>query len=135
MDTPYLPPNLPTHRRMLRPTPRKLRYPDLEIDQILAWADAHYARTGEWPTADSGFIAQQRGGGASPQASAIRDRVIGGPGVIRSGADDGEVAGADRRTRVRVTDRLQLRGVPVDRDSIGRAGVGLRSHDRYLYLR
>jgi hypothetical protein len=40
------------------PTPRKRRYPDLEIDQILGWADAHYARTGEWPTADDGFITE-----------------------------------------------------------------------------
>jgi hypothetical protein len=40
------------------PTPRKRRYPDLEIDQILGWADAHYARTGEWPTADSGFVTE-----------------------------------------------------------------------------
>src|SRR5438445_12249219 len=32
------------------PTPRrKQRAPDLEIEQILAWADAHYERTGEWP--------------------------------------------------------------------------------------
>jgi hypothetical protein len=30
--------------------------PRFTIEQILAWADAHYARTGEWPTADSGLI-------------------------------------------------------------------------------
>ncbi len=38
------------------PTPRKIRWPDLEIEQILSWADAHFARTGEWPTADSGAV-------------------------------------------------------------------------------
>jgi hypothetical protein len=45
------------------PTPRrKQRAPDLEIEQILAWADAHYERTGEWPHQRSGPIA-----GAAPE--------------------------------------------------------------------
>lgn len=30
--------------------------PRLTVPQILAWADAHYARTGEWPTDSSGPI-------------------------------------------------------------------------------
>ena len=30
--------------------------PPLTITQILAWADAHYERTGEWPGQDSGSI-------------------------------------------------------------------------------
>lgn len=30
--------------------PRKVRWPDLSIEQLLAWADAHHERTGEWPT-------------------------------------------------------------------------------------
>jgi hypothetical protein len=30
--------------------------PPLTEDQILAWADAHYERTGSWPIADSGWI-------------------------------------------------------------------------------
>jgi hypothetical protein len=29
---------------------------DLTVDQILAWADAHHARTGRWPVASSGLI-------------------------------------------------------------------------------
>lgn len=45
-------------KRSPRPTPRQKRWPDLEIEQILAWADAHYARSGQWPTADSGFVAE-----------------------------------------------------------------------------
>jgi hypothetical protein len=36
--------------------PRK-RAPDLSIDQILVWADAHHASTGCWPTQFSGEIA------------------------------------------------------------------------------
>jgi hypothetical protein len=30
--------------------------PALSIDQILAWADAHHAATGRWPTVDSGAV-------------------------------------------------------------------------------
>jgi hypothetical protein len=28
----------------------------LTLEQILAWADAHYQRTGRWPTAESGLV-------------------------------------------------------------------------------
>jgi hypothetical protein len=41
--------------RLGRQSPRQ-RAPMLEISQILEWADAHHARTGEWPRSDSGFI-------------------------------------------------------------------------------
>src|SRR5438270_444564 len=43
-------------KQALPPTPRAKRWPDLAVEQILSWADAHRARTGAWPTADSGFI-------------------------------------------------------------------------------
>jgi hypothetical protein len=33
-----------------------LDLPPLTVEQILAWADAHYARTGEWPSKESGEI-------------------------------------------------------------------------------
>jgi hypothetical protein len=36
-----------------------MRKPPLTIEQILAWADAHHARTGRWPTKQSGSV---RGG-------------------------------------------------------------------------
>ena len=39
-----------------RPTPRALLYPHLEIETILAWADAHHQRTGAWPMGHSGEI-------------------------------------------------------------------------------
>jgi hypothetical protein len=42
----------------LRPTPRKERWPNLELEQILRWADAHHRRTGEWPTGKTGFIVE-----------------------------------------------------------------------------
>jgi hypothetical protein len=41
---------------------RGVRYhgmgPDLTVAQILAWAEAHHAATGEWPTATSGPVAR-----------------------------------------------------------------------------
>src|SRR5437773_2123889 len=43
-------------KQMLGPTPRKRRWPDLTVEQILAWADAHYARTGTWPRKESGTV-------------------------------------------------------------------------------
>jgi hypothetical protein len=38
------------------PKPPRQRAPELDEQQILAWADAHHARTGEWPRGSSGFI-------------------------------------------------------------------------------
>jgi hypothetical protein len=35
--------------------------PDLSVDQILAWADAHRARTGEWPDPDFDEVADAPG--------------------------------------------------------------------------
>jgi hypothetical protein len=43
-------PGLPGHRG--RPQP------PLTVEQILAWADAHKARTGDWPSAVSGAVAE-----------------------------------------------------------------------------
>jgi hypothetical protein len=35
--------------------------PPLTLDVILSWADAHHARTGDWPTQDSGPVAEAPG--------------------------------------------------------------------------
>ena len=35
--------------------------PELTIPQVLAWADAHHARTGRWPTSASGLISDSGG--------------------------------------------------------------------------
>jgi len=40
------------HRQVRNPQ----RLPRLTVKQVLAWADAHYARTGQWPTMQSGPI-------------------------------------------------------------------------------
>jgi hypothetical protein len=37
------------------------RRPPLTVEQILAWADAHHTRTGTWPTAWSGSVANAPG--------------------------------------------------------------------------
>ena len=39
-----------------RDVPNLLDQAHLTIEQILAWADAHYTRTGHWPTRDAGEI-------------------------------------------------------------------------------
>lgn len=51
-----MPPEITLKKRNPRPTPRKILYPDLEISQILAWADAFHARHGKWPSKDSGPV-------------------------------------------------------------------------------
>jgi hypothetical protein len=57
-----------------------LRRPPLDMPQILAWADAHHARTGAWPGQTSGAIpeAPVERWGAIDQA--LRDGVRGLPG-------------------------------------------------------
>jgi hypothetical protein len=52
---PPLPPEVGARRRG-RP-----RRPALQVAQILAWADAHRLRTGDWPTAHSGAVAAAPG--------------------------------------------------------------------------
>ena len=50
--------------RLLHLTRGVFRHKDrlpLTEDQILAWADAHYQRTGLWPTPDSGWIVEAPG--------------------------------------------------------------------------
>jgi hypothetical protein len=43
-------------KRKRKSIPHRVRYPELDIEQILAWADVHGARTGRWPTARSGPV-------------------------------------------------------------------------------
>jgi hypothetical protein len=44
-----------------RGVPNQIDRPPLTIDQILAWADAHHQRTGEWPTRDAGSVYEAPG--------------------------------------------------------------------------
>lgn len=38
-----------------------MRLPDLTIDKILTWADAHHEKTGKWPNANSGDVLDTSG--------------------------------------------------------------------------
>jgi hypothetical protein len=46
--------------------------PELSEPQILAWADAHHTRTGQWPRSDSGFVREQLGDSWRKIDSALR---------------------------------------------------------------
>jgi hypothetical protein len=37
------------------------RRPPLTVEQVLAWADAHHARTGRWPHANTGAVPEVPG--------------------------------------------------------------------------
>src|SRR5438128_75407 len=39
----------------------RMRLPPFEVRQILAWADAHHRRTGDWPSRTSGSILEAPG--------------------------------------------------------------------------
>src|SRR5262249_32140245 len=54
--------------------------PRLTIEQILAWADAHHARTGRWPNAKSGPIPEAREETWMRVATALREGLRGLPG-------------------------------------------------------
>jgi len=55
--------------------------PELTIDQILSWMDEHYARTGEWPTIESGPVAADPSETWSAVDSAISHKLRGFPYV------------------------------------------------------
>jgi hypothetical protein len=55
--------------------------PNLTIDQILGWADAHYQRTGTWPNHKSGEIPLSRGESWSIVEQALRKGQCGLPAV------------------------------------------------------
>jgi hypothetical protein len=54
--------------------------PPLTTEQILAWADAHHARTGKWPTAGAGRVAGESGETWSAAAAALEAGCRGLPG-------------------------------------------------------
>jgi hypothetical protein len=56
------------------------RHPALTLEQILAWADAHHARTGSWPHVGSGPIPEAPGETWQGVESALRYGLRGMPG-------------------------------------------------------
>jgi hypothetical protein len=54
--------------------------PPLSVEQILAWADAHCARTGSWPTPHSGPVPEAPGETWSAVQAALYQALRGLPG-------------------------------------------------------
>jgi hypothetical protein len=73
------------------------------VEQILAWADAHNARTGSWPHARSGPIPEAPGEKWAKVHSALRDGHRGLPGgdtlarLLRRSGRDRQAAPSGRR--------------------------------------
>ena len=63
-----------------RAVPNRKARPPLSEDQVLAWADAHHARTGIWPTTKSGAIPNSQGECWSFVDAALRYGTRGFPG-------------------------------------------------------
>jgi hypothetical protein len=78
------------------------RRPTLTAEQILAWSDAHHARTGKWPSADAGPIPEAPGLTWRGVQSALSGGARGLPGGdslarLLDRHRPGRVAGAARR--------------------------------------
>src|SRR5207248_1594543 len=54
-------PEVSPPRQRRRPRRLRAKRPLLTIEQILAWADAHFQRTGQWPTTERGPIPEAPG--------------------------------------------------------------------------
>jgi hypothetical protein len=67
-------------RKKKKPKWRWRNRPELSGPQILAWADAHRARTASWPNRDSGVIPEAWGETWSAVDSALRQGTRGLPG-------------------------------------------------------
>jgi hypothetical protein len=59
---------------------RGLPAPPLTVEQILAWADAHHARIGRWPSVHSGPVAGPEGETWAAVNSALAKGLRGLPG-------------------------------------------------------
>ena len=75
------------------------RRPALDVGQILAWADAHRARTGRWPTGSSGRVAEAPGETWAGIEMALRQGHRGLPG----GDGLARLLGRHRSKRVRAS--------------------------------
>jgi hypothetical protein len=63
-----------------RAEPVRPKKPVLILKEILAWADAHYRRTGKWPGQSSGYIPEAPGNTWSAVDVALRRGYRGLPG-------------------------------------------------------
>jgi hypothetical protein len=78
---------------------KRSRRPALDVGQILAWADAHRARTGRWPTGSSGPVAEAPGETWAAVEMALRQGHRGLPG----GDGLARLLGRRRSKRVRAS--------------------------------
>src|SRR5687767_12655234 len=67
-------------KRRRRRRPKAWKPPPLSIDQILAWADEHHARTGDWPNVGSGRVRALEGPRWPTLDAALRKGSRGLPG-------------------------------------------------------
>jgi hypothetical protein len=70
----------PRRPRLKRSEQKRFRRPQLTVEQILAWADAHCARTGSWPNSRSGPVFGAPGENWGNINSALHDGFRGLPG-------------------------------------------------------
>jgi hypothetical protein len=69
--------------------------PRLTVAQILAWADAHRARTGRWPSAESGVILDAPG----ETWRAVRVALVKGGRGLKGGSSLAQLLRARRPSR------------------------------------
>jgi hypothetical protein len=63
-----------------RGVPNRAQLPTLTEEQILAWADAHYKRTGHWPKCNSGYVEDSPLEKWAPLDNALHQGLRGLPG-------------------------------------------------------
>ena len=94
--------------------------PDLSVDQILRWADAHHERTGEWPNTKCDVLADEQAIGWKRIDSALRD---GGRGLPAGNSLSSLLAKhrnvQNKRHRPKLTVRFILRWARAHRQKFG----------------
>ena len=78
--------------------------PSLSVPQILAWADAHHARTGKWPTHSAGQIREAPGDSWKKVQHALQNGTRGLPAC----SSLAQLLVDERRRRGRITNRPDL---------------------------
>jgi hypothetical protein len=90
----------------------KAHAPPLTTSQVLAWADAHHARTGRWPTALSGPVAEAPGQTWCAVQSSLVEGTRGLPGgssLFRLLAKERGACITTNRARHTMTDERRVR--------------------------
>ena len=99
-----------------KPRHYRLHRPPLTIAQILAWADAHHKRTGEWPTDRSGPVYEAADESWGKINSALRHGVRG----LSGGTSLRRLIGEQRGFRPRLTVEQVLAWADEHRERTGK---------------